>query len=326
MPESGEGVGTVERILSLKRLPMLGSLPAAQLAVVADQTRERFFPKGAALLREGEPIPAIFIVLDGKVHVARGGRLLGHPSPGSAVGGLGVLAGESQGISAVAETDTLALELDVDTMLEIFEDNFPILLHVLRQTCRDLVGLLVRAPAELVNAPQLFADVTLPPRELDLVERILFLRRGTPFERSSINALAELSRGMTEVHYDPGAVLFEEGDPSGPVLLVVSGSVACSGRRGELSFRIGPGMPVGAADSVAEMPRWYTAVTETKVVALVGHVEGLIDVFEDNFEMAMGYLGAVARWALAVLERTAGQDEESLERFFGCEEAPDDPT
>jgi hypothetical protein len=43
-------------------------------------------------------------------------------------------------------------------------------------------------------------------------------------------------------------------------------------------------------------------VTETQLVALQGNAEALIDVFEDNFEMAMDYLAMVARGLLRILE------------------------
>jgi hypothetical protein len=43
-------------------------------------------------------------------------------------------------------------------------------------------------------------------------------------------------------------------------------------------------------------------VTETPLIALQGNAEALIDVFEDNFEMAMDYLAMVARGLLRILE------------------------
>src|SRR2546428_13852642 len=83
MPGNPPTVGTVERILSLKRIPMLAGLSPEDLAAVAEHGRERFFPKGSVLLRGGEPIPALYAVLDGRVHVARRGPKLGHvTSPG----------------------------------------------------------------------------------------------------------------------------------------------------------------------------------------------------------------------------------------------------
>jgi hypothetical protein len=59
---------------------------------------------------------------------------------------------------------------------------------------------------------------------------------------------------------------------------------------------------VGAVEATADRPRFYDAVTETEVVALQGSNEALIDVFEDNFEMAMDYLAVLARFMLRVIE------------------------
>jgi len=326
MPTNPPTVGTVERILSLKRIPILAGLSPEDLAVVAEHGRERFFPKGSVLLREGEPIPALYAVLDGRVHLARKGRKLGHVTSAEFVGGAGIFARDPEGLSATAETDTLALELDADATLEIFEDHFPILHHVLREVCRWLLDLVGRLPSSLYGDifPRFEAPIA-PAGDLDLVERILFLRQVSPFAQSSINALAELSRGMAEVSLPAGTRLWEEGEASGTVLLLVSGTIACTARGGEATFTTGPGAPLGAVESMAERPRWYTAVTETKVTALQGSIEGLIDVFEDNFDMAMDYLAVMARAQIRLLELRVSATGAELERFYGCVDAPEDP-
>jgi len=326
MPANTPTVGTVERILSLKRIPMLAGLMPADLAVVAEHGRERFFPKGSVLLREGEPIPALYAVLDGRVHMARKGRRLGHVTSSGFVGGAAMFARDAEGLSAVAETDTLTLEVEADAALEIFEDHFPILQHVLREVCRWLLDLVARLPSPLYREifPP-FAAPRVPIADLDLVERILFLRQVSPFAESSINALAELSRGMAEVAFAPGTRLWDEGEAAGTVLLLVSGTMNCTARGGEAVFTGGPGAPLGAVESMAERPRWYTATTATKVTALQGNVEGLIDVFEDNFEMAMDYLAVMARAQMRLLELRVSPPGQALERVYGCVDDPEDP-
>jgi len=326
MPGNPPTVGMVERILSLKRIPMLAGLLPEDLAVVAEHGRERFFPTGSALLREGEPIPALYALLDGRVHMARKGRQLGHVTSAGFVGGAAIFARDPEGLSAVAETDTLALEVELDAALEIFEDHFPILQHVLREVCRWLLDLVGRLPSSLFD--QIFPRFELPrvpTADLDLVERILFLRQVSPFAQGSINALAELSRGMAEVAFSPGTRLWDEGEASGTVLLVVSGTLACAARGGEATFTAGAGVPLGAVESMAERPRWYTATTETKVTALQGSVEGLIDVFEDNFEMAMDYLAVMARAQMRLLELRVSAPDKAMERVYGCVDAPEAP-
>jgi CRP-like cAMP-binding protein len=266
-------------------------------------------------------------VLDGRVHVARKGRKLGHVTSAGFVGGAGMFARDPEGLSAVAETDTLALELEADATLEIFEDHFPILHHVIREVCRWLLDLVGRLPsARYGDIFPRFEAPLAPANDLDLVERILFLRQVSPFAQSGINALAELSRGMAEVSFPPGTRLWDEGEASGTVLIVVSGTIACTARGGEAVFTTGPGAPLGAVESMAERARWYTATTETKVTALQGSVEGLIDLFEDNFDMAMDYLAVMARAQMRLLELRVSAPGKALERVYGCVDAPDDPT
>jgi hypothetical protein len=76
-------------------------------------------------------------------------------------------------------------------------------------------------------------------------------------------------------------------------------------------------MVLGSLDAVAEVPRWFTAVTETPVVALHANMQYLIDVFEDNFAMAMDYLAVLARWLLEILDRSL-VSRDRLTRIYGC--------
>jgi CRP-like cAMP-binding protein len=326
VPASSPQTGGIERILSLKRIPLLSALSTEDLAVMAESGRERFFPKGGVLLREGEPIPALYVVLDGRVHVTRRDDVLGHVSAGGFVGGVAMFARDPQGLAAVAETDTYALELEADAALEIFEDHFPILNHVLREASGWLIDLAGEVPPPLVREvfPALESP-RAPAGDLDLVERILFLRQVPAFAQSSINALAELSRGMAEAVFPPGTSLWKEGEPSGTLVLVVTGTVRCAVRGGDAAFVAGPGAPMGAVESMAERPRWYQATTETKVTALQSSIDALIDVFEDNFEMAMDYLAVTARAQIRILEMSVSAAGQARERLYGCEDTPDDP-
>jgi len=310
-------VGAVSRMLAFKRNATLAKLPAAQIAVLAEHARDRLVPRGTVLLREGEPIETVHYVVEGRVHLTLRGRTLGDVGPGTALGGPSFFARDPEGLGAVAETDVLVLQLDADTLLEIFEDHFPILLHILREMCRELVEVGKRIPAELAVKLPDSRESERPPSELDLVERIFILRRTAPFTRTSISALAELARGMAEIHFQPGVELWREGEPAGGLLLLVSGRVACTSQG--VSFEVGPGSPLGALESMADRPRLYQAVTLTRVVALQGNVENLIDTFEDNFEMAMDYLAVMSRWLLELLDRFASGD---LERLYGIEDLP----
>jgi CRP-like cAMP-binding protein len=298
-------IGPLERILYLKKMPAFAHLPLEALAAIADVLRERQFPKGAVVQREGEAVSRIQIVLDGKISASRNGVAMAGSGPGTPLGALPVLARDPHGYLGIAEIDTFALELDSDALLEVCEDHFVIVHQILRYLSQWMVSIEQRLGPQ--RPP---ADVRLErlgTGELDLVERIFFLRQIGPFASASINALAEFSRGLTEVHFRPSVPLWVEGDTAHYILLIVDGQVSCVSSLYGQGFEAGPGQAVAAMETVAEARHWFSATTLTPVTALHGTVESLIDVFEDNFEMAMDYAALLARELLAFLER-AGPD------------------
>ena len=309
MPEAPRLVPPLERLLHLKRVPMLSGLTGPDLAVVADAASERFFPKGAVVYREGEPVGSVHFVVEGALATLRRGARVGRLGPGAGAGGLAVFARDPLGAKVVADEDTLTLELDADAVSEVLDDHFPILHHILREMSRRAIDLVVRyrldpgagIPECPVEGPE--------PGDVDLVNRIFFLRRMTVFRRSSITALAELARAMAQVRFDPGTVLWREGEEAPGIFLVRSGFVRAAGSSG-VSFRPGPGFPLGALEALGERPRWYEAVAETPVVALQAHGGFLVDAFEDHFDMAMDYMAVIAQSTLRILDWRAARGEE----------------
>jgi CRP-like cAMP-binding protein len=220
-------------------------------------------------------------------------------------------------VGAVAETDTVALELPADTLMEIFDENFAILHHIIREVSRQIIEQVVKVPTAVATLSAQAHGPATTAGELDLVERIFFLRRSPVFTNASISALAQLSRGLTEVRLGPETRLWREGEATGWGALIVSGTVRCTSSHGH-DFAAGPGVPLGTLDAVGQVPRWFDAVTETPVIALQGSMQTLVDVFEDNFNMAMDYLSVMARWLLVILDRSLASGDR-LRRVYGCE-------
>ena len=143
-----------------------------------------------------------------------------------------------------------------------------------------------------------------------------------PFERSSIDAVAELAGMLTQTPYEGGHFFWREGERAGRVCVVVEGSVACTSREEPSSrFRVGPGRQLGALESVAGESRWYDAVAETPGILLQLDVDRLIDLFEDNVDIALDYLAWLNRTTLELIEAAMGPGREQLE-FFATFSAP----
>lgn len=296
-------IGILQRILHLKAIPAARQLPYEALAALAESARERYFPKGSLLFDEDSPVPSINVIVDGRVRVMRGAFEVAHAGAGTPLGALGVLARVPLGLRGTAETDTMTLELESETFLEVCDDHF-VIVHALLRYMAQWVTEIERREGPQGPPP----GGCQPPRrllggDLDIVERIFYLRQFPVFSGASINSLAELSRGLTEVRFDAGVPLWAAGDASPYALLVVAGEIQAEAPGGGPRFRACPGWGIGHMEALAEQPRWYSAVTATPLVALHGSMEGLIDVFEDNTEMAMGFLSLLARGILSYLDR-----------------------
>lgn len=317
-------IGHVQRVLFLKKSRFTGTLPASDLVLIAEYLRERTFAPGDVLHAEGEPVAALHFLSEGNVVLLQGGVPVAHALRGAELGGLEMVARSPAQFTAVAETEVQTLELTAEANAEMLDDHFGIYHAVLRQTCREIIDYHRRMPNEASAVmPPPIAMGTLPERELDLVERIFFLRQAPPFARSSINALAELSRSITEVRFEPGTVLWSEGFPARGIFLVVSGLVKAASPRFGFEMMIGAGGPLGIVEAFAQIPRWYEATVMEPTVVLTGDVETFVDVLEDNFEMAMDYLAVVARWRLTLSQtRIAREGTESLEEYGSVARGP----
>jgi CRP-like cAMP-binding protein len=310
-----------EKILHLRRgqaSRVPSAVSAGQLSVIADQMRDRSFKTGSVLMREGEAPVAAYSLVRGRVQISRRGQVLGEVGPGAAVGVGGIVSRDALGLDAVATTDVLALELDRDTLVDIFEDFFPFLLEAIKESSRRHLDFIRR----MKQVPDL-AETHLEPfllGQLDFVERLLFLKMpGGPFERSSVDALAEVAERTRYQSIEPGTTLWSEGERAGEACLIVRGTIACSSARdnGPARFRAGRGIAIGALESIAGQPRWHDAVAETHAEVLQYDVDDLIDVFEDNVEMAMDFLAWVSSDTLHLIEANLGPGPELLAFFTG---------
>jgi len=305
MPDVPRNVPPLERLLHLKRVPLLSGLPASEVAALADAAEERFFRSGTILFREGDAATSMHFVVEGALANFRRDVKVEVVGPGAGIGGLAVLAREAMGSKVVAEQDTLTLEIDADAMTEVLEDQFTILQYLLREVNRQALELLRR---HRLDPSGVFPE---PPSELvsdalDLVDRLLLLRRMPVFARTSVTALAELARTMASVRFEPDTVLWHEGEPSEGILLLSSGHVQATGSGG-VSFHAGPGFPLGALEAVAQVPRWYEARALSPIVGLQTQTDVLVDLFEDSFDMAMDYLALVAGATLRIQDWGATQ-------------------
>ncbi|HMB68173.1 MAG TPA: cyclic nucleotide-binding domain-containing protein [bacterium] len=301
-------VGPMERALFLKSLGPMGDLSPSDIAVFAEHARERHFRAGDVITRAGEPVDCYHMIVEGQVQ-ARGAEYVDgmERGPRDPLGFLSMLA-RREDLEAVAAEPTVTLELEDDVLYDILEDSFEIAVSLIRRLAGMTLEVRKQIPSGAYLAP-LDGVLTPPGRPLDLVERILLVRRpGSPFAGASLDAVTTLARNTPEVNYRQGQTIWKSGDRSDHALILIAGSVSCTTQWGFSRFRAGPGYPLGNLERFSGDPRWYSAVAETDVVALRTDTEAFLDLLEDHFDMAMSFIRSMAERVIGIREETAAAE------------------
>lgn len=294
-----------ERILRLRGVPTLRTLPATDLAQLAASMRTVRFKRGDTILREDEPPRSFFLIMTGTVTLRRKEKRIGTVRGPGGVGFLAFLARNAGGTSAVAESFVEALEVSGDAMDEIFEDHFPVLLGHVRWVAERLIAENKVTPAPPYVPPVVSFDAMIGEGQLGIVERIFLLRRMRAFTEANVNSIATLARKMVELRLPAGEVLWHAGDPAEHSYFIVKGMLSLRWGDGAFVQQIGPGYVVGGAESLVGLPRWNELVTEEPVAVLRGTREGLIDLFEDDHELALKFLSMLATLLVTMWDRKA---------------------
>ena len=304
-------VGPLERALFLKSLEPMFEHGTDTIAAFAQLARERSYAPGERLLDLGRRVDSFHVIVEGSVRV----QGLEYPSGASigerrAVGFLSVLSGHEEGLSAIAEDDVVTLQFDDDVLFDLLEDRFSLLHGLIRQLARRTLEYRRRTPTGAYLAP-LDGRIQVGSRSLDLVERVMLLRGpGSPFGSGNLEALSQLANSTVEARLEPDHTIWQIGDRSEDMYFILSGSVACTTQWGMSRFRVGPGFPLGNLERFTGDPRWFSAVTETSVVALKSDTESVLDVLEDHFETARSLLSAMARRVIDIRNEFAASHPE----------------
>jgi CRP-like cAMP-binding protein len=247
----------------------------------------------------------MFLVRSGTATMRRHGKRIGTIRAPGAVGFISLLARTAGGTSAVADSPIESFELRADAMEEIFEDHFPILLRTMRFIADWLVWEAKDQEPLPYRPPAVPFDQLIGEGELGIVERIYLLRCTSALAAANLNSIASLARRMEEVRVGPGHVLWSPGDRSSESYFIVKGMARITSKDGARVQVVGPGYTVGGPDALIGAPRWNELRTDEPVVAFRSPIEALVDVFEDDQDLALRFLSMFATNLMRLHDRKA---------------------
>lgn len=285
-------ISPLERAFHMKKIGGLRDIAPADLASISLAAREYTFAPGATVSRRGERVDRVHVVVDGEVRVAGAEHDEAVVGAGHAIGMLTLLARDDEGLDAVATRDTVTLALCANDLFEAFEADFGLLYNQLRYLATEILRLRKRIPAG-TYLPTEGPPEGLRTDDVGLVERVLHMSRGG-FKGVNMDALMAMAERMVTTRVEAGTRLWEIGEPSGFMYVILGGRVACATSDGT-PFTCGPGYPLGNLESQCGAPRWYTAITETPLVALRTDTDVFLDTIEQHFDMAVAFVASMAR-------------------------------
>jgi CRP-like cAMP-binding protein len=287
-----------DRVLLLHSLPAFAPLEDDTLTLLAEHVLVKHCRAGETLLKLGEPIHHVYILLEGEVRWQRAAQAV--PSLATAqnvVGWITLMARDPLGMSATVESDAQLIELPAEMLEHAIEQDFSLARNMLRMGADSLV----RARGNLPARVDQIAEVQMgEPRKQrrTLVERLIDMRKAPLFANCDIEALVALTRRTRELRAEPGELLWRAGEVAAPFWLFVDyGKVRCTNAAGE-SMEVGSGWVIGMMDAIAQRPRAYEARAETQVVGERIELEAFLGVLETHVELARDFIAFLAQRVL----------------------------
>lgn len=270
-----------ERILELRRLAMLRPLPTHALVEMLPAFSIEVCRPTVELLAQGEPVAHVAWVLEGRADCARDGRPIGSIDAGDPIGLWPALARIDAPWSARAATRIRVARISTERLFELLEDSFA-LVHTL---LGSLATALEREGRRTLGSS---APIGALPSEIDFTERLVRLRMIPPFSRAPIRALARLAQRSEARRWPRGARIWRSGSEADRAIVILQGELDEGG------VRLGPGQTAGLLGALARTRRDAEARAASALVGIELDAELLMDVIEDDDDLALELLRASA--------------------------------
>lgn len=303
-----DGTNGVERLLAIKALPLFAGVHADELTVIAEHTRVCEFRQGETVFATDDgPVTSIHLVLEGRITEHRNGQPFRIHEALRVLGAVDALARSDAAVTAVADVDTRTLVVERADLHDILEDNF----NVLSVALQGVAAATLRLRRRLVPSAGFedgggggVVDAGARIALDDLGARIAFLRR-TALGGAKIRTLGQLARDAELLAVPDGERLWAEGLTADHAIVVVHGAVACATADGRQRFALGPEAIAGVEEALAAEPRWYEATARGDVAAMRLTRAAIVDALEDDSDMALDALAALATVASTLRDRVA---------------------
>lgn len=281
---------------------------------IATIMEDVYVSAGDTIYRIGDRPDHHYFVVSGEVELLAPGMPTWTFRERSLIGTIDVGLNRPRARTAVAVKPTHLLAMRGEDWLGILEDVFEFAERAVRLTSTGVDTMRMRPPP-LGGFDPPAGEIVPLGEPLDLVGRILLLRKVDLCCRAGAQALATLAELADEQRFDAGESFPLSDERGGRVFVVVSGEIEVTRIDPDLvvdpSVRTGrfrTGRIVRGVEVLGEQGE-YTAKAVVPSAVLSISIEDYFDVMEDQFDLARAAIAAVAQERERLLNRQATPGE-----------------
>jgi len=287
----------VRTVRSLRRVELFSALPGNVLATIAGELVSLRAPAGTAIFHQGDAGDSFYVLLDGKLSVESGGKIVATLGPGDCFGEMAVLDQELRSATILVDEDSELYRLDSSAFFDLIGERIEIARGVIRMLCRrwrtSLASLdnaatgdrLFTADAQLTeHSPPVDLSPTSETSDSTLLKRMLLLKGIDLFSGLSGEDLFLLASVVDELYFRRGETIVVEGEPGDAIYGVSDGVVSV--RRGKREIeQLAAGAYFGEMSLLDGEPRSASVVAARDTAVLRLGQEDFYALLADRIEI-----------------------------------------
>ena len=132
-------LSAAQRVLILRGADLLRDVAQRRLLELAEVAREVELSKGGTIYREEDAADALYMMVEGRVRLCVGDRIIADVGPGEAFGTWAIVDDAERGQRAECIEDGLALAVHRDDFYDVAAGDLRVMQEIGRASCRERV-------------------------------------------------------------------------------------------------------------------------------------------------------------------------------------------
>ena len=127
---------------------------------------------------------------------------------------------------------------------------------------------------------------------LSTLEKVIFLKSVDIFSHATIEELGRVAALTEDVHFQPGDIIYREGEPVDAIFLILKGRVAVESN-GQVVREVDEKQAFGTVGALDLKPAMHTIKAIDSVSALKLNAQDLQDILSQDFELVQAVFRAL---------------------------------